>query len=352
MSLSQAAGAIATSGALLYGSLALNDYYNLTGQKMLGFGEPGKIDYPGDRDMFNGLDAMGGDGTKYKEAIRWFQGVEDGNKWKAILACTILLEKPTGVALGGFTGPQKQKIRALENRKSEALSTLKTVLATYQTTWSSAPDDQKRAHILTALQAVMTYIWVEKVDLEDPDSEVQFSFGFSHTELMIKKEYYDGLTANMDGVYSTMVGVGNHYANVNLEEIAQIKLQAENVRFHREAADYLPMLTDSEVNNRDEADKKLMEKTRADWPDYFKRVNVSRAKIVALLALQYQPKFWPIQYDWYVKYSGRPHKAKTNEKMNNRTKEIWNQVIASFLADKKLYHKDAKRIFGTEWYNK
>mmetsp|Transcript_47658 Transcript_47658/g.144113 ORF Transcript_47658/g.144113 Transcript_47658/m.144113 type:complete len:370 (-) Transcript_47658:132-1241(-) len=341
--------AAAATGAALYGAKAYEDHYEMFGSRKLTITDPGVINYPADTaiDMFNGLDVIGGEGTKYKEALKFLMKIEHDDKWKVITACTILLEKPTGVCLCGMTGPQKAKIRALDNRDKEAITGLTGTLKAFQPRWKDKDvgDDTKREVIKNSLQATQAYIWKEEIEGTIPGDDIEYKLTYRATaeQLDISNSFYKALVDNMKAELGESLVVGTHYASINYKEILEIREAAKNIRLKESVNQFLPKLTESERNNRSETEKGQMDKVRQDWPDYFKDVNVSRSKVIALLALQYQKKYLPVQLDWYKKYEGRPRSAKCPESVNSKTKEIWTQQMAKFKEEKEQYHKDASK---------
>jgi hypothetical protein len=66
---------------------------------------------PAQRELFNGFDEIGGDISKYADAVDWFE--ECSNKKEAIVICMVILSKPTSYLFGGIKNEDKKKFQEL-----------------------------------------------------------------------------------------------------------------------------------------------------------------------------------------------------------------------------------------------
>lgn len=293
--------------------------------------------YGDEMDMFNGLDSISGDGTKYKEANKFLQSIAIEHRWKAIIACTILLEKPTSVALGGMTGADKAQFRALYNKEEEAEKAVISQTSLFATVYDMTPEEKKDEIVKNCLASLATYIRIV-------NDVPELHFELDHLRGKFKDAIEEAISKS-----STHVGLSAHYKNIRPEALDNIKSLAAEVRMKDEVAGYLPMMTEAEALSRSDKDKAKMDKSREFWPKCFKRVNVSRAKVVALMSLQYRNMLFPIQKDWVEKYNGRPFKAKCPSSVNASTKTIWESTMSKFKEDKKFHRsQDVRGIFNME----
>jgi hypothetical protein len=345
--LSIALGGVATAGALAIANY-VDDYYNSIVKQKLHICNQ-DVDYPDSLDMFNGLHQFSGDGVKYDAAMDWFLTYPVHLRWLVVVSCTIALEKPTGVIYSGIIGAQKAKFRAHYNRNKEAITSMSNILPTFASLWEKEKDAAAKDAILeTTTTSIAAYLVTKTLKQED-DTVIQYlTIEAPADKLKIPVGFHKALIDTL-AKKEAMIGAGSHFSQIDRDELDRIRVSAKNVHMDPVVARYLPKISLPEFQSRDEKDQEEMMESRALWHDDFKFINVSRAKVVAMLALQYQFPYYKIQKDWYDKYEKRPRHAVCPASVNSRTKDIWEKNMAKFKEDKKLYHKRAGIVFGGNW---
>lgn len=254
--------------------------------------------------LFNGLDEIGGEQLRYKD-IPTSMPSDAEKAFKMEIACIVLLSKPTKVLFAGLTSEKSKQLDELETDFAERMGAL-----------------QAKKEKVEAKEAV------EKTDMSAMKDAIDADIAKLEKEMKEHEIMTDG--------------VDKHE-----EYLAACRAQTVDVQL----AQFLPMLTMAEKSNLTPESRAAMDEARVYWADEFKDVNVSKAKRIALLSLQFRPTNASKQHERWIKiHGGRPLVAKPLAKDNNATKDIFNKDMEDFRNNRNDWDtREMKKVFTRRW---
>jgi hypothetical protein len=295
-----------------------------------------KVDSTAENSIFNGLDSFGGDGAKWKEALKCLPE-HNGDRFMMEKACILVLEKPSGVLFAGMTGAEKKLIIRAEALVDSQNDQYETLLREGLVTYSQCEDKDKAATMkLIARQLMNVISLTDENSLPDLATNDVTSGPYL---LAVGNE----LLANLEN--NNAFGTSLKFEDD--AKLALLRKKATATMLKKVVARYLPQMSRNDLDKMDPESREKMDKSRENWDEVFKLVNVSKCKRVALLSLHYKTRVSLIHKAWIEKYKGRPMKATMPDSSNAKTKEIWTAMINDFKEGKKFWKKkDFKPAFN------
>lgn len=311
------ATAVGTAAILKYSPVA--DYFeNYSNMNLISEGE----DSYGE-ECFNGLQTMGGDTTKWRDAMVASR-LDDKTMYNLYMkACIIVLEKPANVLFSGMTSKDKNTLSTIDGLYKKGKEEVKMLVAEYKSDAGEQGANQGKLMERLANKCLKYYV------------------GVSGRKVFQFMEEVEGLEEALIDAMDDRILAGNEFGTFfggQVETRNKILKKGELVRLKDEAAVYLPRMSNEELGKMDPSSLDSMLKSRRHWSKIFRIVNVSRAKRIALLSLQFMNPATRVHQSWIKKHGGRPLSAKSPPNMNKDSKEIFDKMIADFKSEKALWN--------------
>lgn len=255
--------------------------------------------------LFNGLHELGGEKLGYEHSMLHLEG-SPARQLAIEVACIIIASKPSKVLFAGLTGEEYRKkygdgISSGDLEKAETEGKIEVL--------------EKK---MTKLEALID----KHKDDEDEDgmAKILEKMAKCNEELI---EARLELEMEEDG---------------DDEDVSQGAEDSTVNALHSAIAAFLPKLTSNDISNYSAEQKAAYHKSRMNWKDEFKDVNLTSCRRIAYMALQLRTRGTSIHRKWITIHEGRPLKAKAPARFSKETRDIFETNIGSFKEEKEYWN--------------